>query len=154
MTQRCSALSMQWSCSIVPQPTGWDREMKTPHFFFLLDTFATNIKRRTRRRRIVGEKRKQDGSNLISVKESLWGRAECNAMYAALVSISTNILSMIIYFSLSPAPPSFILLSIYIQIPEHLITLSCISTPSLPLPLPPLYSALHGSAVVQLFQCK
>lgn len=34
MTQRCSALSMQWSCSIVPRPTGFDREMETPHFSF------------------------------------------------------------------------------------------------------------------------
>lgn len=34
MTQRCSALSMQWSCSIRPQPIGFDREIKTPLFFF------------------------------------------------------------------------------------------------------------------------
>ncbi len=76
----------------------------------------------THLRQILGEKKKE-GSFEISTEEPLWGRGEWNGMHADLASISTNILYMIIFAR------TLNLLSIHIQIPDHIISLSSVVFP-------------------------
>lgn len=96
-----------------------DGEMKTlPHFLFRLIPLL----------QILGEKKKKD-SYEIATRASFWGRGERNGMHADLVSISTNIPYMIIFAC------TFNLLSIHIQIPDHIISFPSIPG-SLSQPLP------------------
>lgn len=76
-----------------------DHEMKTPShsqntFFFLLFPLKPL-------QQILGKMR--EGRDEIATQEYFWGRDESNGMHADRVSISTNILYVIIFF---PAPSS------------------------------------------------